>query len=134
MVLKDVECCSCGHVAEAMLEGDETQTRMLCTACGVTIKHTTICNGGCGKRYRYHDWDGVDFAGQVRLGEISAETQLPESQGGGIVTDKHKSGAACHDLPRFSSESRADRLERMKHRRKCDRGRATLYFDGARRA
>jgi len=132
MVLKDVECTRCGRRSEALMDGSATTAYLDCRDCGAE-KHVTICNGGCGKRYRYHDWDGVDFSGQVKLGELSAETQLPESQGGDIVVDKHKSGMACHDLPRFSSDSRADRLDRMKHRRKCDRGKATLYFDGARR-
>lgn len=128
-VLKDVQCDRCGCVAETMLDPDVTVTSRRCHGCGRICSHRTICNGGCGKRYRYHDWDGVDFAGQVKVHAPTAETQLPDSQGGGVIEDRTRDGKLCSDRPRFSDDVRQDRQERIYHQRRQLKGKTPIYVD-----
>lgn len=131
MVLKDVECTRCGRRSEALMDGSATTAYLDCRDCGAE-KHITICNGGCGSRYRYLDWDGVDFSERVRLGKLTCETRLPESQGGGVITDQHKSGVACQDMPRFSADGRAENLSRVRFDKRKRQGRGRIFVDLAR--
>jgi len=136
MVLKDAECQGCGYVAEHVLEGGVTEFAAKCEACGLTFKHKTICNGGCGKRYRFADWSGVDFSGQVKACRPTAETEVfdydpstGETSNARVIEDKHVSGRLCQDMPRFSDENREERRDRIRHRFKVKKGQRPIFMD-----
>lgn len=50
-----------------------------CELCGKEAEHISICNGGLGHRFRFLDWDGCDFKGDVT---VSAPTRFEEDAEG----------------------------------------------------
>jgi hypothetical protein len=125
MVLKDFECAACGGVFERIVDGNISFIAEYCEACKTTTNHRSICNGGTGKRYRFADWSGVDFSGQVKAMAPTATTLDHE---GNVIADKHVSGKACQDMPRFSDDVREEKRDRITHRTNARRGKNKLYF------
>ena len=65
MLLRDMYCQICE--TESEIDSKELETISHCKACNKTTSHKSICNGGTKKRYRFQDWDGVDFSGQCEV-------------------------------------------------------------------
>lgn len=126
MVLKDFECCRCAGISEHAVMSDQTTIAEYCEKCETMTNHLSICNGGTGKRYRFADWSGCDFSGQVRAMAPTATTLDGE---GNTIVDKHISGKACQDLPRFSDDAREDKRDRIAHRLTVRRGKSKLFFN-----
>lgn len=128
MVLKDIQCRECGRVRDMMLNGDETWVVTTCTGCQKQTHHDTICNGGTGKRYRWNDWAGVDFRGQVEALPPTAHVKDSETGEEKVLTSV-ATGEPMHNDPRLHGDRRKERRDRVYHKHDKRQGKTPLYFD-----
>jgi len=128
VVLKDIQCCDCGRVREMMLDSDETWVVTTCSYCEAETRHESLCNGGAGKRFRFNDWDGVDFRGQVKAMPPTAHVRDAETGEETVVTHG-TTGEPMQDDPRFHGDRREERRDRVYHKHDKRQGKTPLYFD-----
>ena len=120
-VLKDVQCRSCGHVAEAMVDGEKTSLILDCPGCSRSRLHTTLCRGGT----KVITWgvEGVDVNDFIRLEGVKAGVPRPEdigtaneSRNATSVKDRH--GREIDKRATFTADGLAERREKRDYARK----------------
>lgn len=134
MILRDVYCEECGnekHDVEMRL-GD-TQMRGLCDECRYATTFRVMCNGGVGRRYRYHDVGGLEHEDICQYLGAEAHYQDP-STGELSPTRDCNTGVAHNDLPRFQPDAVVEKTARAKFERKHRQGLGRIWSLGARRA
>jgi len=137
-VLKDIECLKCGHVQEWLLDGDETEIRVVCPECDHFRRHRSICCGGC-KQTNFTEnvivrdvEKHVEYLG-CKAGQPVAEhidtplesrTATPE-----VFHDKSaRAGQAIHDLPQFQKDALAAKRDKRKAKRERKMGITPITF------
>lgn len=128
-VLKDLECQRCGATTEATVEPTTEKAKMKCQRCGEVTKHKTLCNGGCGKRYRFMDWAGImsdpDERGKhIQMGRPRAVTANEKT--GEESPLMHRDGSTIDS--KYDVEKGRARFDRKVWNEKKSRGRGKIYL------
>lgn len=123
MVIKDLCCSVCGGVHEEMVDIDVGELEAHCEQCKTTSRHTVVCNGGLGVRWRCLDWVGVDFSHDVRVTGLSATTV---DNDGNMIEDKKRDGTRC--TAKFTDEHRLEHREKINYTKRRKRGAAPIYM------
>ena len=115
MVIKDFYCTHCNHVLYDFVVDncDVSEFELECSLCKKTTKHLSLCNGGCGKRYRFADWDIEEIRKGIQYTGCGLE------QDG--VSEAKTEG-------KFSSDAIAERRKIADFNRNKGLGRNRLYF------
>ena len=124
MILQDVSCSICGLCEERILESNNDLS-IYCSICKKTTEHKILCTGGCKSRYRFNDWDGVDFTGSVKVSEPEAYHEIDGKETPCI--DKH--GKKIQDKEKFKKDKLDEKHDKIKTKFKRNKGKVPLFID-----
>lgn len=133
-VLKDVECAKCGTVREVFCDPSEESVEAYCDTCddGKPHLHRSVCNGGCGRRWRFNDPPpdptGYIQSGGVACGRPQKEAIDTPEESKYFTPDRTKSGIT-HEGERFSDRVREDRRKERRDRQRSADGHGPLFFN-----
>lgn len=130
MVLKDVQCRTCGGVCEEMCDACQTEVLLECAPCGKRTRHRTLCLGGT----KVITWGSEGVNPEDYIEQLGVKAGVPRKEDIGTAMEsvnaepvRHVKGHVIHDTVRFKDGIK-DRQSKRRWARERSKNGPKLHF------
>ena len=129
MILIDAFCQKCENLkTDLVMESHKHKPgKLYCPVCNKKTQYEKVC-GGSKSRYRFNDWDGVDFSGAIKYtGNVTAECEETGEQL--KFHGKHaKAGQKISDSVQRSNDKIEEKRQKLNWKSKQKKGKNPIYI------